>query len=82
VTHNLTAASALVRQAQAKVDQAQTQVITLTAERDQLRDQMVQARVKEAQAQGQLAAMTVIARPPTTMPSTVAQRFASVLFGD
>jgi outer membrane murein-binding lipoprotein Lpp len=82
VTHNLTAASALVHQAESKVDQAQTQVITLTAERDQLRDQMMQARVKEAQAQGQLAGMTVIAKPPTTIPSTVAQRFASVLFGD
>jgi hypothetical protein len=79
VTHNLTAASALVRQSEQNADQAQAQVIHLTVERDQLRDQMVQARVKEAQEQGQLAAMTV---KPTTMPSSVAQRFASVFFGE
>jgi hypothetical protein len=51
----------------------------LTTQRDQLRDQMVQARIKEANEQGQLAAMTV---KPTTMPATVSQRVASILFGE
>jgi hypothetical protein len=82
VTHNLTAAAALVRQSEQRVAQAQAQVSNLTAERDQLRDQMVQARVKEAQAQGQLAGMTVVARTPSTMPSSIAQRFASILLGE
>jgi hypothetical protein len=82
VTHNLTAAAGLVHQAEARVDQAQSQVANLTVERDQLRDQMVQAKVKEAQAQGQLAAMTINVKTPSTMPSSVAQRFASALFGD
>jgi len=82
VTHNLTAAAALVEQAQQRADNAQIQISSLTAERDRLRDQTVQAKVQEAQAQGQLAAMTISARKPTTMPSSAAQRFASVLFGD
>jgi hypothetical protein len=82
VTHNLTAAAGLVRQAEQREGQAQTQIISLTTERDQLRDQMEQARVKEAQAQGQLTAITASAKIPSTMPSTVAQRFASVFFGD
>jgi parvulin-like peptidyl-prolyl isomerase len=71
-----------VRQAEQREGQAQTQIISLTTERDQLRDQMEQARVKEAQAQGQLTAITASAKIPSTMPSTVAQRFASVFFGD
>jgi hypothetical protein len=82
VTHNLTLASALVQQAQKRVDDAQSQVAKLAGERDQLREQMVQAKVNAAEAQGQLAAMTISARKPTTMPSSVAQRFASALFGD
>jgi hypothetical protein len=82
VTHNLTLASALVQQAQKRVDDAQSQVAKLASERDQLREQMVQAKVNAAEAQGQLAAMTISAKKPTTMPSSVAQRFASALFGD
>jgi hypothetical protein len=79
VTHNLTQAAGLVHQAEDKLDNSQAQVIHLTAERDQLRDQMVQARIKEAQAQGQLAGMTI---KPTTLPSSVAQRVASILLGE
>jgi hypothetical protein len=82
VTHNLTAAAALVRQAEQRENQSQSQIISLTTERDQLRDQMEQARVKEAQAQGQLTAITASAKIPATQPSSVAQRFASVLFGE
>jgi len=82
VTHNLTAASALVRQAEARADQAQAQASALAAERDQLRDQIVQAKVKEAQAQGQLAGMTIVVKTPTTAPASPMQRFASVLFGE
>jgi hypothetical protein len=82
VTHNLTAASALVKQAEARADQAQAQASTLAAERDQLRDQMVQAKVKEAQAQGQLAGMTIVVKTPTTAPASPVQRIASVLFGE
>jgi hypothetical protein len=81
VTHNLTAAASLVRQAEQRDNQSQSQIISLTTERDQLRDQMEQAKVKEAQAQGQLTAITASAKIPSTLPSSVVQRFASVLFG-
>ncbi len=79
VTHHLTEAAALVNQSQQRVVQAQDQIDRLTAERDRLRDQVVQAKVQEAQAQGQLAGMTI---KPTTQPANVAQRVASILFGE
>jgi hypothetical protein len=82
VTHNLTAAASLVRQAEEREQHDQTQIAGLAAERDQLRDQMVQAKIKEAEAQGQLSAMTASTKLPTTMPATIAQRFASALLGD
>jgi hypothetical protein len=82
VTHNLTAAAGLVREAEEREQHAQTQITGLTAERDQLRDQMVQAKIREAQAQGQLSAMTASAKAPTTMPANMAQRLASALLGD
>jgi len=40
------------------------------------------AKVKEAQAQGQLAGMTIVVKTPTTAPASPMQRFASVLFGE
>jgi hypothetical protein len=82
VTHNLTAAAALVHQAEERERQAQTEIAGISAERDQLRDQMEQAKISAAQAQGQLSAMTASAKAPSTMPSSLAQRFASVLLGE
>jgi hypothetical protein len=78
VTHHLTQAAALVKQAQDRVEQTQQQVQVLTSERDRMRELLVQARIDQAQAQGQLAGMTI---KPTTAPS-VAQRFATILFGE
>ena len=82
VTHNLTAAAGLVRQAEEREQHAQTQIADLSAERDQLRDQMVQAKIREAETQGQLSAMTASAKAPATMPANMAQRLASALLGD
>ena len=85
VAHNMTAANDLVRQANQRVEQSDRTVKDVTAQRDALQDQIVQAKVHEATAQGelkgQLSALTTAAQKPTTAPTSL-QRFASAFFGE
>ena len=82
VTHNLTAATDLVHQAENRADRAEKTAQELATERTALQEQLTQAKVQSASAQGQLTAITAAyTQKPTTAPST-AQKVASILFGE
>ena len=86
VTHNLTAATDRVHQADQRADKAERLARNVAVQRDQLQEELTQAKVQTASAQGQLrgqltAITAAYTQKPTTAPST-AQKVASLFFGD
>ena len=86
VTHNLTEATDRVHQADQRADKADRTAREITIQRDQLQDELTQAKVQTASAQGQLrgqltAITAAYTQKPTTAPST-AQKVASLFFGE